>query len=56
MDYHYLIPRSWCTKIDDDCDDSKASVSPSAVETCDSLDNDCDGLIDQEDSDLDASA
>ncbi|MCB9743585.1 MAG: peptidoglycan DD-metalloendopeptidase family protein [Alphaproteobacteria bacterium] len=29
-----------------DCDDSRASVSPSARELCDGLDNDCDGEID----------
>ncbi len=29
-----------------DCDDSKANVNPVAPETCDGLDNDCDGIID----------
>lgn len=32
--------------IGDDCDDSDASVFPGATETCDGVDNDCDGLAD----------
>jgi len=30
----------------DDCDDTNAAVSPSAVELCNGLDDDCDGVID----------
>ena len=30
-----------------DCDDTKAAISPSATEICDSIDNDCDGEIDE---------
>ena len=29
-----------------DCDDNDATVSPAAIEVCDSVDNDCDGTID----------
>ncbi|HND31796.1 MAG TPA: MopE-related protein, partial [Myxococcota bacterium] len=29
-----------------DCDDSRSAVYPGATEICDSLDNDCDGIID----------
>ncbi len=36
-----------------DCDDTQATVSPSAVERCDSVDNDCDGVTDEDDA-LDA--
>jgi hypothetical protein len=36
----------------DDCDDTNAAVSPSALELCNGLDDDCDGDVD-EDSSLD---
>ena len=29
-----------------DCNDTDASVNPSAIETCDNIDNDCDGAVD----------
>ncbi len=32
-----------------DCDDSASAVNPSAQEICDDVDNDCDGLIDDDD-------
>jgi hypothetical protein len=38
---------------DDDCDDAAASVNPAATEVCDSVDNNCDGTVD-EDSAADA--
>lgn len=31
-----------------DCDDTRASVRPTAPEICDALDNDCDGAIDED--------
>ena len=37
---------------DGDCDDADASVSTIGDEVCDDLDNDCDGLIDDDDSDV----
>ena len=32
----------------DDCDDSTASANPEGMEVCDDIDNDCDGLTDEE--------
>ena len=36
-----------------DCDDTDATVGLGATEVCDSQDNDCDGLVDDADDDLD---
>jgi hypothetical protein len=36
-----------------DCDDANAQVHPGATETCNAIDDDCDGLIDLKDPDLD---
>jgi hypothetical protein len=33
--------------VGEDCDDTNAAVHPGAVETCDDLDDDCDGLVDE---------
>jgi hypothetical protein len=40
---------------DTDCDDTTADASPDGSEVCDSIDNDCDGLVDDDDDSLDAS-
>jgi hypothetical protein len=42
-------PGSGWVEIAEDCDDANSSIHPDATEICDALDNDCDGLIDDED-------
>ena len=42
-------------EVGSDCDDLNAEINPGATETCDDIDNDCDSLIDSEDSDVDES-
>ena len=34
----------------EDCDDDNNQINPGEVEVCDGVDNDCDGVIDEEDA------
>ena len=38
---------------DSDCDDTDATINPGVDEACDLIDNDCDGLIDDDDDNID---
>jgi predicted outer membrane repeat protein len=42
-------------ELGDDCDDTEPAVNPGAAEICNGVDDDCDGLSDDEDSDIDLS-
>jgi hypothetical protein len=37
-----------CFHADEDCNDTEGSVHPGAVELCDGMDNDCDGVVDED--------
>ena len=44
-----IVPSGY-TLVADDCDDTARSVYPDATETCDGIDDDCDGTIDEPDA------
>ncbi len=47
-------PRNYAADVGD-CDDSEPDAYPGNVEVCDNIDNNCDGLIDDADPEVDAS-
>ncbi len=44
------VPPSDYLEYGGDCDEGDAAINPSASEACDGVDNDCDGLLDDEDT------
>ena len=42
----WLNPSNCSALSDGDCNDMNSSIYPSATETCDSIDEDCDGIAD----------
>lgn len=40
-------PRAGYVANDEDCDDSRTEVSPAVIESCNGLDDDCDGEVDE---------
>ena len=47
-----VVPEGYVENMED-CDDLDAEIHPMATEICDTIDNDCDGLTDNDDDDLD---
>ena len=48
------LPEGYADNVED-CDDGDASINPEAAEVCGGVDEDCDGLIDDADPDVDTS-
>ncbi len=44
-----VVPTGYAT-LNDDCDDTRADVSPDALEACNTIDDDCDGIVDEDDA------
>ncbi len=47
-----VVPDGWVAGDTFDCDDTRADVSPGGTETCDGVDEDCDGAIDEDATDV----
>jgi formylglycine-generating enzyme required for sulfatase activity len=54
--YFCSVPNTGFVDNDLDCDDEDAGVYPEAPELCDDIDNDCDGAVDSDDSDIEFSS
>ncbi len=52
----FCIPPNNSADVGGDCDDGERAAFPGNTEICDEIDNDCDGLIDDADDDLDAAS
>jgi MYXO-CTERM domain-containing protein len=46
--YTCLAPSSAYTAAGEDCDDTTSLANPGAIEVCDEIDNDCNGLVDDD--------
>ena len=49
LDFDLFTTPDSCEGTKDDCDDGDAAINPGATEVCDSVDNNCDGNIDEGD-------
>lgn len=50
--FEVCVPQLTGVDVGGDCDDSDPAVNPAAEEICSGVDEDCDGLVDQEDDDF----
>lgn len=55
VNVNVCLPPAGYVDVAGDCDDGDADISPEGSEICDEVDNDCDGLVDDEDDSVNAS-
>ena len=55
MSVNACLPPAGYIEMGGDCDDNDAEINPDGTEVCDEVDNDCDGMTDDEDDSLNTS-